>query len=231
MGATGGVLPDVAGGYNIYLTGGQFAPGSLRTTGNAGYTAAKEARESAWSFSSRLVGSVVIRAKSDRVNNFDTPFGVGDNNSHGPCFFTYWDSSNKFRFGIVSNGTQSSIVSNSIVADYKYHTCVGSVQGNRYYSHIDGVLDKVTTHSLTPQSGFPGNPRIGIGSQIYNGRGFTGNITVALIYSRSIHESGDILSADPLLPFRRRRLRSWFLPSAAGFKPSWWTPPKLIGAF
>ena len=38
------------------------------------------------------------------------------------------------------------------------------------------------------------------------------------------------VAADPLLPFRRRRSVKYFIPAAGGFKPSWWTPPKLIGA-
>lgn len=53
---------------------------------------------------------------------------------------------------------------------------------------------------------------------------------VGLIYNTVLPQSEiQRLTADPLLPFRRRRLRSWFLPSASGFKPAWWTPPKLIG--
>lgn len=118
----------------------------------------------------------------------------------------------------------------------QYSVIISGWTGNSWFHYVDGVSITESTTAVD-DPGYPGD-QSGPISMLGRNQGSTpahfmdGKVAFAGIFKRALPLSQILaLTADPMLPLRRKKIWSMYVPSTGGvFKPYWLQTSKIIGA-
>lgn len=232
LGVTGSTLFDVAGKDNIAITGSYSWVGTSKglmvdQPSASYYTLPSELNTK---FATMAGLSVVFTAICDSVGSDQRIFGsFGDaDETRQIAIWMDSDGSGPSWAAVVSGVSNIGVIGTRVSAGVPY-TVAFRRESSFYDVHVNGVLDSIYsgTHSIPNESTslqYKWGKWDGFGD-------FDGKLGPLLIYYRSL-ASAQIrdLSADPMLPFRRREFAGFYVPSvAASFNPYWVNHNQIIG--
>lgn len=215
LGATGGVLPDVAGGNHAVISGNySWGPGYVDFVGGSATAPVPSVGKSLEFTVMTDVHPVASPAawcglycEKDGSNN--NAFSV-QRSASWPDIRLYVNTTSKDFFGAFPLGVRAHLIGKKDTAN-----CYLSQNGLPFVAQAFNTAITVTATATVLMAERGG---IGCAGKLYH----------TYVWRRLLTDAdASRLSADPLLPFRRRRLRSWFLPTAGGFKP-WWAKDATV---
>lgn len=226
LGNQGAMLYDVAQRNNAALSGtySYSAQGLALTGDNYGLTATKDI--STWAGSFTLFATYKSSGTGNQVffintDNFNWGFYIGA-------------ISTKFRLSVILTGAQKSLDSTAAVTDGLWHTLAGTfdaVSGTMSI-YVDGLAANTpATYSGTIRTTTADSSVL----FAFSDQSLDTNGSIGMLgFARLVLTPSQIMSltADPLLPLRRKKIWSMYVPAASsGFKPYWYRNKNiLIGA-